>query len=103
MISTKDRDFFAPGALTVSASVPGDGYNAVTFLYRAQGKGAWRTIGTAEKRTVADQDETKAGIYRTYLFNSQVKSGSDIELIAVVKSASGRIAASKIIRAKVPK
>jgi glycosidase len=103
VISTKDRDFFTPGALTISASVPGDGYNAVTFLYRAQGKGAWQTIGTAEKRTVVDQDKTKAGFYRTYLFNSQVKSGSDIELIAVVKSASGRVAASTIIRAKVPK
>ena len=103
VISTKNRDFFTPGALTISASVPGDGYNAVTFLYRTKGKSTWQTIGTAEKRTVADLDETKAGIYRAYLYNSQVKSGSDIELMAVVKSASGRIAASKIIKAKVPK
>ena len=102
-ISTKYKDFFAPSALTLSASVPGDGYNAVTFLYRTKGKSTWQTIGTAEKRTVADLDETKTGIYRTYLYNSQVKSGSDIELMAVVKSASGRIAASKIIKAKVPK
>ena len=103
VISTKYKDFFAPSALTISASVPGDGYNAVTFLYRAKGKSTWQTIGTAEKRTVADLDETKTGIYRTFLYNSQVKSGSDIELMAVVKSASGRIAASKIIKAKVPK
>lgn len=102
-ISTKYRDFFARGALMITASVPGDGYNAVTFLYRTKGKGAWQTIGTAEKRTVTDLDETKAGLYRTYLYNSQVKSGSDIELMAVVKSTSGRIATSKIIKAKVPK
>ena len=102
-ISTKYKDFFAPGALAISASVSGDGYNAVTFLYRTKGKSTWQTIGTAEKRTVIDQDETKAGFYRTYLYNSQVKSGSDIELMAVVKSPSGRIAASKIIKAKVPK
>lgn len=103
VISTKYRDFFARGALVISASVPGDGYNAVTFLYRTKAKGAWQTIGTAEKRTVADPDETKAGLYRTYLYNSQVKSGSDIELMAVVKSTSGRVASSKIIKAKVPK
>jgi glycosidase len=102
-ISTKYQDFFARGVLTISASVPGDGYNAVTFLYRTKGKSGWQTIGTAEKRTVADLEDTKVGIYRTYLYNSQVKSGSDIELMAVVKSAAGRIASSKIIKAKVPK
>jgi glycosidase len=102
-VTTKYRDFFARGVLTVSAIVPGDGYNAVTFLYRNKGKSAWQIIGTAEKRTVKDLDETKTGLYRTYLYNSQVKSGSDIELMAVVKSPSGRIAASKIIKAEVPK
>ena len=102
-ISTKYKDFFLPSALTISASVPGDGYNAVTFLYRTKGKSTWQTIGTAEKRTVADLDETKTGLYRTYLHNSQVKSGSDIELMALVKSASGQVASSKIIKAKVPK
>ena len=103
VISTKNQDFFAPGVLTVTATVPGGGYNAVTFLYRTKGKDVWQTIGTAEKRTVADLEETKAGFYRTYLYNSQVKSGSEVELMAVVKSTSGRIATSKIIKAKVPK
>ena len=102
-ISTKHQDFFTRGALSISANVPGDGYNAVTFLYRNKGKGAWKVIGTAEKRTVKDLDETKIGNYRTYLYNTQVKSGSDIELMAVVKSPSGQVAASKIINAKVPK
>ena len=102
-ISTKYQDYFATGVLTISASVPGDGYNAVTFLYRNKGKGAWQTIGTAEKRTVEDLEDTKTGIYRTYLYNTQVKSGSELELMAVVKSASGRVASSKVIKAKVPK
>jgi glycosidase len=102
-ITTKYRDYFTSGVLTVSANVPGDGYNAVTFLYRQKGQGAWKVIGTAEKRTVKDLDETKIGNYRTYLYNSQVKSGSDIELMAVVKSPSGKVATSKIINAKVPK
>ena len=101
-VTTKYRDYFARGVLTVSANVPGDGYNAVTFLYRLKGKSAWNVIGTAEKRTVKDLDETKIGNYRTYLYNTQVKSGSDIELMAVVKSPSGQVAASKIIKAKVP-
>jgi hypothetical protein len=102
-ISTKYQDFFTRGALSISANVPGDGYNAVTFLYRNKGKGAWKVIGTAEKRTVKDLNETKIGNYRTYLYNTQVKSGSDIELMAVVKSPSGQVAVSKIIKAKVPK
>ena len=101
-VTTKYRDYFARGVLTVSANVPGDGYNAVTFLYRTKGKSTWQTIGTAEKRTVKDLDNTKSGLYRTYLYNTQVKSGSDIELMAVVKSSSGQVAASKIIKAKVP-
>jgi glycosidase len=101
-VTTKYRDYFARGVLTVSANVPGDGYNAVTFLYRTKGKSTWQTIGTAEKRTVKDLDNTKSGLYRTYLCNTQVKSGSDIELMAVVKSSSGQVAASKIIKAKVP-
>lgn len=100
-ISSSNIDFYAQGAMAITASVPGDGYNTVTFSYRKKG-GSWVTLGTAEKRTVEDM-ETTAGFYRVYLQKAEFAKGSSIEMIAVAKSAAGKVAASKILTVKLPR
>jgi glycosidase len=100
-ISAKNIDFFVQDAIALTAAVPGDDYNSVTFSYRKKG-GQWITLGTAEKRTVEDI-ETQAGLYRVYLPKEGLKGGTEVQTIAVVKSVSGKTAASKILSVKIPK
>lgn len=100
-ISVKNIDFFVQDAIAITATIPGDGYNTVTFSYRKKG-GPWITIGTADKRTVEDL-ETQAGFYRVYLQKAGLKGGSEVETIAVAKSVTGKIVASKILSVKIPK
>lgn len=100
-ISVKNIDFFVQDATAVTAFVPGNDYVNVTFSYRKKG-GPWLTLGTAEKRTVQDL-ETDAGLHRVYLYKSNFKVGTNVELIAVAKSANGKTAASKIINMKITK
>ena len=101
VVSAKNIDFYTQNSIAITASVPGDDYNAVTFSYRKKG-GPWITIGTAEKRTVEDF-ETKAGFYRVYLQKSGLKSGSQVEVIAAVKAMNGKIAISKIVPVTIPR
>ena len=67
--------------------------------YRKKG-GKWNPVGTAEKRTVKDS-ATKAGFYRAYLLKAGLKAGTEVEVIAVARNTSGKIAASKIMKVKI--
>jgi hypothetical protein len=87
--------------MALTATVPGDGYNTVSFSYRKKG-GKWTPIGTAEKRTVEDF-EIKAGFYRVYLLKAGLKIGTEVEVIAVARNTAGKIATSKIVKVKIPK
>ena len=98
-LSLNNQDFFFHDGVTLTATVPGDGYNTVSFAYRKKG-GKWNPVGTAEKRTVKDS-ATKAGFYRTYLLKSRLKAGTEVEVIAVARNTSGKIATSKIIKVKI--
>ena len=96
-----NRDFFFNDGMALTATVPGDGYNTVSFSYRKKG-GKWIPIGTAEKRTVEDF-EIKAGFYRVYLLKAGLKIGTEVEVIAVARNTAGKIATSKIVKVKIPK
>jgi hypothetical protein len=96
-----NRDFFFHDGIALTATVPGDGYNTVSFSYRKKG-GKWIPIGTAEKRTVEDF-EIKAGFYRVYLLKAGLKIGTEVEVIAVARNTAGKIATSKIVKVKIPK
>ena len=98
-LSLNNQDFFFHDGVTLTATVPGDGYNTVSFAYRKKG-GKWNPVGTAEKRTVKDS-ATKAGFYRTYLLKSGLKAGTEVEVIAVARNTSGKIATSKIVKVKI--
>ena len=98
-LSLKNRDLFFNDGIALTAAVPGDGYNTVTFSYRKKG-GKWISIGTAEKRTVKDS-ATKAGFYRVYFMKTGLKSGTEVEVIAVARNTSGVIASSKIVKVKI--
>jgi hypothetical protein len=100
-VSSKNIDFFAQDGIAITATIPGNDYNTVTFSYRKKG-GNWTTIGTADKRTVEDM-ETTAGFYRVYLQKAGLAGGTKVEVIAVAKSANGAIAASKIIPVTLPR
>jgi glycosidase len=98
-ISLNNQDFFFQDGITLTATVPGNGYNTVAFSYRKKG-GKWISVGTAEKRTVKDS-ATKAGFYRVYLLKSGLKIGTEVEVIAVARNTSGKIATSKIVKVKI--
>jgi hypothetical protein len=98
-LSLKNRDSLFQDGIALTATVPGGGYNTVSFSYRKKG-GKWNPVGTAEKRTVKDS-ATKAGFYRAYLLKSGLKAGTEVEVIAVARNTSGKIAASKIVKVKI--
>jgi len=98
-LSLKNRDLLFNDGIALTAAVPGGGYNTVNFSYRKKG-GKWISVGTAEKRTVKDS-ATKAGFYRVYLMKAGLKSGTEVEVIAVARNTSGAIASSKIVKVKI--
>ena len=98
-ISLKNRDSLFQDGIALTATVPGGGYNTVAFSYRKKG-GKWNPVGIAEKRTVKDA-ATKAGFYRAYLLKYGLKAGTEVEVIAVARNTSGKIAASKILKVKI--
>ena len=98
-LSLKNRDSLFQDGIALTATVPGNGYNTVAFSYRKKG-GKWISVGTSEKRTVKDS-ATKAGFYRAYLLKSGLKIGTEVEVIAVARNTSGKIATSKIVKVKI--
>ena len=98
-LSLKNRDSLFQDGIALTATVPGNGYNTVAFSYREKG-GKWISVGTSEKRTVKDS-ATKAGFYRAYLLKSGLKIGTEVEVIAVARNTSGKIATSKIVKVKI--
>ena len=98
-LSLKNRDSLFQDGIALTATVPGNGYNTVAFSYRKKG-GKWISVGTSEKRTVTDS-ATKAGFYRAYLLISGLKIGTEVEVIAVARNTSGKIATSKIVKVKI--
>ena len=98
-LSLKNRDSLFQDGIALTATVPGNGYNTVAFSYRKKG-GKWISVGTSEKRTVKDSS-TKAGFYRAYLLKSGLKIGTEVEVIAVARNTSGKIATSKIVKVKI--
>ena len=99
LLSLNNRDPLFHDGIALTATIPGDGYNTVAFSYRKKG-GKWISVGTAEKRTVKDS-ATKAGFYRVYLMKAGLKSGTEVEAIAVARNTSGAIASSKIVKVKI--
>jgi len=98
-LSLNNRDLLFHDGIALTATIPGNGYNTVAFSYRKKG-GKWISVGTAEKRTVKDS-ATKSGFYRTYLLKAGLKAGTEVEVIAVARDTSGKIATSKIMKVKI--
>jgi len=94
-----NRDPLFNDGITLTATIPGNGYNTVAFSYRKKG-GKWISVGTAEKRTVKDS-ATKSGFYRTYLLKAGLNAGTEVEVIAVARNTSGKTATSKIMKVKI--
>jgi hypothetical protein len=92
-------DFALDYLLEISATVPGDEYNQVTFLVREPGK-QWKNIGTADRRTLKS-NVADAGLYRVYIEPRNYASGTNLEFVSVVKNTSGKSAVSKIVKFKI--
>ena len=88
-------DGFTPGWFQVSATVPGDDYNTVTFAARVAGTSIWKSLGATDRRTT-DDGFVKAGLYRSYIHRTMFKSGTKLEIVAIAKSTNGEVVASKI-------
>ncbi|MEN9687157.1 MAG: secreted alpha-amylase Amy [Actinomycetota bacterium] len=89
-----ENEFSSDGWVMLSADIPGNDFNEVTFSARAPGS-KWITVGTADRRTF-DRD----ALYRVYLDGKIFKSGSKIEVVAVAKNPEGKTSVSKIAKWK---
>jgi glycosidase len=94
LIPTK-IDGFTPGWFQVAAKVPGDDYTTVSFAARVAGTSLWHSLGSTDRRTF-DDGFVPAGLYRSYIHRTMFASGKKLEIVAVAKSSTGEVLASKI-------
>jgi hypothetical protein len=92
-------DFTMDDFVELSSRVKGDEYNQVTFLVRPAGK-SWVNVGTSDRRTVKG-DTAAAGLYRVFIDPEKYPSGTNLEIVSVLKNAANKTAVSKIIKYKV--
>ena len=80
--------------VALTADVPGDDFNEVTFALRQTGK-PWSIVGTSDKRLM-DVTGFKDGLYRVYLHQEKYKKGTKLEIVAIAQSSTGERLASGI-------
>ena len=80
--------------VALTADVPGDDFNEVTFALRQPGK-PWSIVGTSDKRLM-DVTGFKDGLYRVYLHQEKYKKGTKLEIVAIAQSSTGERLASGI-------
>jgi glycosidase len=83
----------------VSVKVAGGGYNSVTFLARVKG-GQWKSLGTTDHTTLASK-LVSGDLYRTYIHPEDFPKVKTVEVIAVVKTSTGKIFTSSITKANI--
>ena len=98
-INSPKTDGNSDGWIPVTASVPGNDFDQVTFAVQVPDK-AWQSLGTSDHRTFATT-QTAGGFYRVYIHPAQYKKGTVLNLVAIVKNSSGASLASKVIHYKV--
>lgn len=90
-----DYDYATPNWLSLRATVPGDEFVEVNFQIRKAGTTKWTNVGTADRRTFATT-EVPGGLFRVFTQPRKFKSGTTIEVIAIVKNQNGDVAYSKV-------
>ncbi len=88
-------DFNTAHWIEVSATVPGNDFETVTFSSRLPGK-PWSSLGSSDHRTFAAPD-VPGGLFRTYIHQQHYKAGTKIQVVATVRDARGNVAISKIL------
>ena len=83
-----------PNWVAVSANVPGNDFETVTFNIRKPG-GSWSSLGSTDRRTFA-ADGVVGGLYRVYIHPANYAVGSKLQIIAVVQNSNGVITQSSI-------
>ncbi|MDP9862279.1 MULTISPECIES: pullulanase-type alpha-1,6-glucosidase [Streptosporangium] len=77
------------GRIPVTATVPGTGFDQVTFAAKVGG-GAWRTLGTDD----APNPSATGRLFRVFHDLRGLPAGTEITYKAVVKDSAGRFAAA---------
>lgn len=93
-LQSPTTDYYTPQWLAMTATIPGDDFNEVTFVARIIG-GSWKVLGTSDHRTFTT-GMMDGGTYRVFLHPRNYKSGTKVEVIAIAKGATGVKVASKI-------
>ena len=82
--------------LALTANVPGSDFSEVTFAFRVKGKSLnWSIVGTSDKRIIGVTG-FKDGLYRVYANPNKFKKGTELQFVAIVKSANGEKLASSL-------
>jgi alpha-amylase len=92
-------DYYTPQWLALTATVPGNDFNEVTFAARLIG-GSWKVLGTSDHRTFTTPMMI-GGMYRVFVHPRDYKSGTKMEFVAIANSASGEKVTSKIQNIKI--
>jgi len=92
-------DYVLDYLLEISATASGDGYNQVNFQMREKGK-SWVNIGTSDRRTVKS-GVAAANLYRVFIEPLKFAKGTELEFVAIMKTASGKTVTSQIVKAKI--
>jgi hypothetical protein len=78
--------------VALTAAVPGNDFNEVTFAVRQKGK-PWSIVGTSDRR-ILGVTGFKDGLYRVYLHQDKYKKGTQLEIVAIAVNANGEKIAS---------
>jgi glycosidase len=78
--------------VALTAAVPGNDFNEVTFAVRQKGK-LWSIVGTSDRR-ILGVTGFKDGLYRVYLHQDKYKKGTQLEIVAIAVNANGEKIAS---------
>lgn len=88
-------DYATPYWLGLRATVPGDEFVQVNFQMRVEGAKSWTNLGTSDRRTFQSED-IQGGLYRAFIQPRKYRSGTSIEVMAIVRNEAGDLAYSKI-------
>lgn len=88
-------DYATPYWLGLRATVPGDEFVQVNFQMRVKGAKSWTNLGTSDRRTFQSED-IQGGLYRAFIQPRKYRSGTSIEVMAIVRNEAGDLAYSKI-------
>jgi glycosidase len=95
ILQPQSEDGNVPNWIQLTASVPGNSYNQITFDASSDGKN-WQSLGTTDRRSFVG-DYLAGGIYRGFLRPNIFPKAKNLKVVAVLAEPNGKIIYSNLI------